>query len=117
MASTKKSYDRAKSTISLEKLQEIMKEHIAEPTDDWMEVTDQSLLIKLYLPFFVALGQETARINGVAVAQSAESLWKLGKHKSHLFGAALESAVSRSLGTKQLMAPSSVLRVGKCTWE
>ena len=94
MASNNRSYARAKSTISLGRLQELMKEHIGEPTDDWMESEDDNLTIKLYLNFFVALAQETARLNAVAVAQSAESLWKLGKHKSHLFGTALENAFS-----------------------
>ena len=104
-----RNYSRARSTISLVKLQEIMKEHIAEPTDDWMEVTEQSLLIKLYLPFFVALGQETARVNGVAVAQSAESLWKLGRQKSHLFGTALEKAFTYAKRAGDLAVDGSKL--------
>ena len=104
-----RSYSRAESTISLVKLQEIMKEHIAEPTDDWMEVTDQSLLIKLYLPFFVALGQETASVNGVALSTSAESLWKLGRQKSHLFGTASEKAFTYAKRAGDLAVDGSKL--------
>ena len=93
MDSDKKSFIRAKSTISFEALQNLMKEHIAEPTDEWMEIEDGSLIIKLYLHFFVALAQQTTRVNAMAVAQSADNLWKLGKKKSHLFGTALENAL------------------------
>ena len=92
MASNNRSYARAKSTISLGRLQELMKEHIGEPTDEWMEGED--VTIKLYLDFFLALAQETARLNPVAVAVCADSLWKLGKNKAHLFGTALENAFS-----------------------
>ena len=42
----------------------------------------------------MALAQETARLNSVAAGLSAESLWKLGKHESNLFGTALENAFS-----------------------
>ena len=94
MDSDKKSIIRAKSTISFEPLQDLMKEHIGEPTDAWMEIQDDSLIIKLYLHFFVALAQQTTRVNAVAVAQSADRLWKLGKQKSALFGKALQSAFS-----------------------
>ena len=86
--------NRSKSTISHGKLKELMKEHIGEPTDDSMEVTDHIFTTKLYLDFFVALGKETARLNSMAAALSAESQWKLGKHKAHLFGTALENAFS-----------------------
>ena len=94
MASNNRSYARAKSTISLGRPQELMKEHIGESTDNWMGSEDDSLTIKLYLNLFVALAQETARLNSVAAGLSAESLWKLGKHKSNLFGIALEKAFS-----------------------
>ena len=93
MDSHKKSITRAKSTISFEALQDLMKEHIGEPTDDWMEIEDDQQIIKLYLNFFVALAQQTTRVNAVAVAQSADNLWKLGKKKSHLFGTALQHAL------------------------
>ena len=117
MDSDKKNICRAKSTISFGTLQNLMKEHIGEPTDDWMEIEDDSQIIKLYLNFFVALAQQTSRVNAVAVAQSADRLWKLGKQKSALFGKALQSAFSytKLAGTKQLMAPSSLLRCGMCT--
>ena len=90
----KKSFTRAKSTISFEALQNLMKEHIAEPTDEWMEIEDDSLIIKLYLHFFVALAQQTTRVNAVAVAQIANRLWKMGMHKATLFGKAMQGAFS-----------------------
>ena len=94
MDSDKKSILRAKSTISFEPLQDLMKEHIGEPTDEWMEIEDDSLIIKLYLHFFVALAQQTTRVNAVAVAQIANRLWKMGMHKAALFGKAMQSAFS-----------------------
>ena len=94
MDSHKKSITRAKSTISFEALQDLMKEHIGEPTDEWMEIEDDSLIIKLYLHFFVALAQQTTRINAVAVAKNADRMWKMGKHKAALFGRALQNAFS-----------------------
>ena len=94
MDSDKKSIIRAKSTISFEALQNLMKEHIAEPTDEWMEIEDDSLIIKLYLHFFVALAQQTTRVNAVAVAQIANRLWKMGMHKATLFGKAMQGAFS-----------------------
>ena len=64
---------KTKSTRNLSTLSELMKKHIGEPTDEWMESsTDHIFTIKLYLPFFVAAGQETARLNSVAVARVAE---------------------------------------------
>ena len=48
MASNNRSYARAKSTISLPKLQELMKEHIGKSTDEWMESEDDSITIQLY---------------------------------------------------------------------
>ena len=112
MDSDKKSILRAKSTISFEALQDLMKEHIGEPTDEWMEIEDDCLIIKLYLHFFVALAQQTTRLNAVAVAQRADSLWKLGKNKAHLLALLWKmlSLTQRKLGTKQFMAPSSLVR-------
>ena len=43
-----RSYARSKCTISQSRLQELMKEHIGDPTDDWMEVTDHCCTLKLY---------------------------------------------------------------------
>ena len=93
MASYNRSYGRVSSTISLGRLQELMKEHIGEPTDDWTEGEDDNATTKLYLNFALALAQETARLNPVAVAVRADSLWRLGKNKAHLFGTALENAL------------------------
>ena len=77
MDSDKKSIIRAKSTISFEPLQDLMKEHIGEPTDEWMELKDGSL-IKLYSQFFLALAQQTTRVNAKPVAQIGNYLWKMG---------------------------------------
>ena len=87
--------NRLKSAISHSTLKELMKQHIGEVTDEWMEASsDHIFTIKLYKDFFVAVGHWTARLNSVAIAQVAESQWKLGKQKARLFGTAKESAFS-----------------------
>ena len=109
MASNSRTYDRAKSTIDLSTLKELMKEHMGDgPKDTWLEAGDV-LTLSLYLHFFVSLGQVTTRVNKLAIAGCADDLWKLGKHKANLFGTALKlSLMQRRLGTKQLMAASSL---------
>ena len=72
----------------------MMRDQIGDITDEWMECEDDSFTIKLYFNFFVAVAQQTSRLNGVAAGLAAENLWKLGKNKSHLFGNALEKAFS-----------------------
>ena len=102
MASQTRSYGRSSSRVSLDKLKELMKEHMGDgPNESWLEA-DEKLTLSLFLHFFVALGHETTRVNPVAAAGCAENLWKLGKQKLSL--------MQRSLGTKHLMAPSSLVR-------
>ena len=102
MASNNRSYARAERTIGFGRLQELMKQHMGDgPADSFLEA-DESLTLSLYLHFFVALGHETTRVNPVAAAGCAENRWKLGKQKLSL--------MQRSLGTKHLMAPSSLVR-------
>ena len=94
MASNPRTYDRAKSTIDLSTLKDLMKQHMGDaPTDAWMEA-GEVLTLSLYLHFFVALGHVTTRVNGTAIAACAGNLWKFGKHKAGLFGTALEKAFS-----------------------
>ena len=58
-----------RAAVSLGKPQELLKEHMGEwPTDDWMECEEDSLILSLYLHFFVAAAQQTNRLNAVAVA-------------------------------------------------
>ena len=94
MDSDKKSILRAKSTISFEPLQDLMKEHIGEPTDEWMELKEDGSLIKLYSQFFLALAQQTTRVNAKPVAQIGNYLWKMGMPKATLFGKAMQRAFS-----------------------
>ena len=48
---------KTESTVSFSSLEELMKRHIGEPTDEWMESsTDRIFTIKLYKDFFVAAG-------------------------------------------------------------
>ena len=85
--------NRARCTISYSRLQELMKTHIANPTDDWIEHENHEQTIQLYFSFFKALAEETNRVNKVAVSTSAQSLWKMAGKKASLFGAALEAAL------------------------
>ena len=84
---------RAKSTISYERLKDLMKEHMPEPADHWT-YSDQLYIIKTFKPFLKQLGKETNRVNGVAIAMAAQHLFKYGKPKSQLFGKCLSTAFS-----------------------
>ena len=70
-----------------------MKTHIPNPTDEWVEHEEPHQIIKLYFSFFMELAEQTTRLNKVAVATSAQSLWKLTPKKAQLFGASLENAL------------------------
>ena len=94
MTSLQRTYDRTRCTISYPRLQDLMKTHIANPTDDWMEHETHEQTIQLFFSFFKALAEETNRVNKVAISTSAQSLWKMAGKKASLFGAALEAAFS-----------------------
>ena len=94
MASQTRSYGRSSSRVSLDKLKDLMKEHMGDgPPESWLEA-DEKLTLSLWLHFFIALAHETTRVNPVAVAGCAESLWKLDRKKCHLLGTSLQKAFS-----------------------
>ena len=82
---------RNKCVIDYEQLKGLMKEHVAEPKEEWAHC-EQLRLVKLYKPFFKELAEVTQRINPVALAQAARELFQLPKDESFLFGAAVAAA-------------------------
>ena len=92
MTSLQRTYDRTRCTISYPRLHELMKTHIANPTDDWMEHDSHDQTIQHFFSFFKALAEETTRVNKVAISSSAQSQWMMPKQKASLFGAALAAA-------------------------
>ena len=86
--------NRARCTIPYTKLQDLMKNHIGTPTDDWMEHDSHEQTTQHFFSFFKALAEETTRVNKVAISTSAQSLWKMPCKKASLFGAALAAAFS-----------------------
>ena len=94
MASQTRSYERSSSRVSLDKLKDLMKEHMGDgPPESWLEADDK-LTLSLFLQFFIALAHETTRVNPVAVAGCAQSLWKFDKKTCNLLGNSLHKAFS-----------------------
>ena len=96
MTSIHRTYDRTRCTICHSRLHELMKTHIANPTDDWIEHENHEQTIQLFFSFFKALAEETNRVNKVAISTGAQSLWKMRGQKAALFGAALAAAFSHA---------------------
>ena len=96
--------NRAKCTISFTKLQDLMKNHIGTPTDDWMEHDSHEQTTQHFFSFFKALAEQTTRVNKVAIATSAEKLWQMPSKKASLFGAALAAAFSHARRAGEIAA-------------
>ena len=96
--------NRARCTIPYTKLQDLMKNHIGTPTDDWMEHDSHEQTTQHFFSFFKALAEQTSRVNKVAIATSAEKLWKMPCKKASLFGAALAAAFSHARRAGEIAA-------------
>ena len=97
-----RSYQRAKQTITYEKLREIAKNTLGEPNPVHYLHEDVKFVVEKHISFLVAIGPETDRLNAMSMALVARDVWKLSKGESKHFGQALAGAFShcRTAGDK-----------------
>ena len=105
---------RAKQSISLERLKEIGKATLKEPSSKWYLNEDVATVVDGHSQFFVACAPHTKRLNPASLALMGKEHWQMTNREANLFGQSLSSAFSHCMSAGS--RATSGAKLPKAVW-